>query len=279
MAAACPVVSDSGRKPQVPVDEPRRKDVRSDAEADNAREIRRAFVAGPRQMTDRHSFGRILASLWEAALDDTLWPAAAVAIEEACAIKGNNLVVARKDGGDGVQLLCQAGYRRGEPRPDFDRDYMENYYAADERVPRMTLLPGLSWAPIAALYSRVAVRKQETSRTLPLKSIHPENAMSDRYAKIALIALAAALCGPVASTAHETEMEAPETTKLTLKHLRVDVQKLEELTETLGKFSSDPPSLDAATKLQDVRVPLGDGVVLRPGWNDGPVVTLEIDFE
>ena len=104
-------------------------------------------------MTDGDSFDRVLASLWEAALDDTLWPAAAVAIDEACAIKGNNLVVARHDGGDGAQLLFQAGYHRGEPRPDFDRDYVENYYATDERVPRMMRLADLQWAPMRALYS------------------------------------------------------------------------------------------------------------------------------
>ena len=151
--AAHPVVSDTGREPPVPVDEPRRKDVNRDADADTARKDRRAFAAGPPPMTDGDSFDRILASLWEAALDDSLWPAAAVAIDEACAIKGNNLVVARQDGGDGAQLLFQAGYHRGEPRPDFDRDYVENYYATDERVPRMMRLADLQWAPMRALYS------------------------------------------------------------------------------------------------------------------------------
>ena len=104
-------------------------------------------------MTDSDSFDRVLALLYEAALDDTLWPVASAAVDKACATKGNNLAVVRPDGEGRFEMLFEAVYHRGEPRPDLSRDYEENYYAADERVPRIMRLPDMRWAPMRALYS------------------------------------------------------------------------------------------------------------------------------
>lgn len=149
---ARPVVSDTGQKPPVPVDEPRRKDVSRDADADTAREDRPAFAAELLPMTDGDSFDRVLALLYEAALDDSLWPAVSAAIDETCAVRGNNLAVLRHGDG-GSEMLFEAVYHRGEARPDFDRDYEENYFATDERIPRFLQMPDMRPFPMQALYS------------------------------------------------------------------------------------------------------------------------------
>ena len=44
-------------------------------------------------MSDQDAFERILASLHDAMLDDTLWPATSALIDEACGVKGNSLLV------------------------------------------------------------------------------------------------------------------------------------------------------------------------------------------
>lgn len=129
-----------------------RMDVRRNVDAGAAGPDRCAFVAGPPTMTDDDSFGRVLALLYEAALDDSLWPAASAAIDEACAVIGNNLAVVRLDA-RGAEMLFEAVYHRGEARPDLARDYEENYFAIDERIPRFLQMPEMRPFPMQALYS------------------------------------------------------------------------------------------------------------------------------
>lgn len=82
----------------------------------------------------------VLKSLYEAMLDDAHWPATTALIDEACGIAGNGLGVGR--GVDDAARVYFAGiYRRGERRQDLEREYFDNYYAHDERVPRITRAP------------------------------------------------------------------------------------------------------------------------------------------
>ena len=41
-------------------------------------------------MSDQDAFNRILASLYEATLDEALWPATSALIDEAVGLQGNN---------------------------------------------------------------------------------------------------------------------------------------------------------------------------------------------
>ena len=45
-------------------------------------------------MNHRDAFERILASLYDAMLDDTRWPAATALIDETCGLTGNGILVA-----------------------------------------------------------------------------------------------------------------------------------------------------------------------------------------
>ena len=44
-------------------------------------------------MSDQDAFERILATMYDAMLDDARWPAASALIDEACGIEGNDLMV------------------------------------------------------------------------------------------------------------------------------------------------------------------------------------------
>ena len=91
-------------------------------------------------MGEQEAFGRILALLYDAVLDDTCWPAASARIDEACGIKGNALMVG--DGPkDDVRATWVGLYQRGQRRQDLEREYLERYHPTDERVPRVRQLP------------------------------------------------------------------------------------------------------------------------------------------
>ena len=87
-------------------------------------------------MNQQDQFDRILLSLYEAALGDMHWQGTSALIDDACELVGSHLCILDK----GTMLFDQM-YSRGEPRPDFREDYLKNYFAHDERVPRVLQLP------------------------------------------------------------------------------------------------------------------------------------------
>ena len=103
-------------------------------------------------MSDQDAFEHILASLYDAMLDDTHWPATSTLIDAACGTRGNCLLV-----GEGPQDAVQAhflgAYYRGGRREDLEREYLDIYYPIDERVPRVLHLPDSHLAHITELYT------------------------------------------------------------------------------------------------------------------------------
>ena len=91
-------------------------------------------------MTDQDAFERILASLYDAMLDDTRWPATSALIDEACDLTGNALWVGEGPMGDRRVLAC-GSYYRGQRRTDLEREYLEVYHPINEAVPRQLQLP------------------------------------------------------------------------------------------------------------------------------------------
>ena len=55
-------------------------------------------------MSDPRAFERVLASLYDAMLDDTRWPATSALIDEACGVVGNALLVGEGPKKD-IQIL------------------------------------------------------------------------------------------------------------------------------------------------------------------------------
>ena len=108
-------------------------------------------------MSDQDAFERILASLYDAMLDDTLWPATSALIDEACGIKGNGLLVGEGPPDD-LRVLFVGLYYRGERREDYEREYLTYYHPIDERVARLRQLPDSRVVHIASLYTTEEVQ-------------------------------------------------------------------------------------------------------------------------
>ena len=112
-------------------------------------------------MNNQDAFERILASLYDAMLDETRWPATSALIDEACGITGNGLMVAEGPKND-VRGLFVGLYYRGQRREDLEREYLEHYHAIDERVPRFRQLPARRLVHITDLYTAEELKTSPT---------------------------------------------------------------------------------------------------------------------
>jgi len=112
-------------------------------------------------MSDQDAFEHILASLHDAMLDDTRWPAVSALIDEACGIEGNDLLVGEGPKDD-VRVLVVGLYRRGQRREDLERDYLENYHPIDERVPRFRQQPYGLLVPSKDLFTAEELKTSPT---------------------------------------------------------------------------------------------------------------------
>ena len=91
-------------------------------------------------MGERDEVDRIVVALYDAVADDARWPGVSALIDEACGLTGNDLIVSEGPGHD-VRVVFVGAYCRGQRREDQERDYLDNYYPTDERVPRFRQLP------------------------------------------------------------------------------------------------------------------------------------------
>ena len=124
-------------------------------------------------MKNPDAFERILASLYDAMLDETRWPATSALIDEACGLTGNGLMVGEGPKND-VRGLFVGLYYRGQRREDLEREYLENYHSIDERVPRFRQLPARRLVHINDLYTAEELKTSPT-----YNEILPRAAMQD----------------------------------------------------------------------------------------------------
>ena len=120
-------------------------------------------------MGEQDAFERILASLYNAMLDDARWPGTAALMDEACGLTGNSLLVGEGPEGD-VRVLFVGGYCRGQRREDLEREYLENYHSGDERVPRIRRMPHSRLAHIRELYTAEELKTSPTYNELLLRA-------------------------------------------------------------------------------------------------------------
>ena len=92
-------------------------------------------------MRDQAAFGRILASLHEAALDPARWPGFSAATDEALGVRGSSMLFGDGETAEDARIAFQWTCLRGERRPDMERLYFGTYYALDERVPHLRHAP------------------------------------------------------------------------------------------------------------------------------------------
>ena len=103
-------------------------------------------------MSQQDTFERVLASMQDASLDDSLWPTTSALIDEACGATGNGLFVCQ-DSGERVGIVHAAIFFRGQPCEDLQREYVEIYHQVDERVPRLRELPESHLAHVSSLFT------------------------------------------------------------------------------------------------------------------------------
>ena len=120
-------------------------------------------------MNNPDAFERILASLYDAMLDETRWPATSALIDEACGLTGNGLMVAEGPKDD-VRAVFVGLYSRGQRREDLEREYLEHYHAIDERVPRFRQLPARRLVHINDLYTAEELKTSPTYNEILLRA-------------------------------------------------------------------------------------------------------------
>lgn len=98
------------------------------------------------------TFERILASLHQAALDDTHWPAASALIEEACGASCNTLTVGERHGRK-VRISFNRSSFGGEEREDLGREYFEVHYPVDPGPRRLARRPVGELVRVPDLYT------------------------------------------------------------------------------------------------------------------------------
>ena len=129
-------------------------------------------------MSQLDTFNRAVASLHEATLDETLWPAASGLIEEACGSTGSTLVVG-KDFADEVVIFSANICRRGERCVEGGWVYFNVYYRHDERLPRLRRLPDSQVVPVADLFT-TEERRTSAVYNLALRRGGAQNGLNTR---------------------------------------------------------------------------------------------------
>ena len=114
-------------------------------------------------------YERVLASLYDAMLDDTHWPATSALIDEACGITSNCLLVGEGPPDD-LRVLTVGLYYRGQRHEDLEREYLEVYHPIDERIPRFRQLPDSHLVHVKDLYTAEELKTSPTYNEILLRS-------------------------------------------------------------------------------------------------------------
>ena len=167
-------------------------------------------------MNDPDAFERFLASLYDAMLDDSGWPATSALIDEACGITGNALLVGEGPQDD-LRVLPVGLYYRGQRREDLEREYLEIYHPIDERVPRFRQLPDSRLVHVSDLYTAEELKTSPTYNEISLRS-HYQDGLNVRLDGPDASHIAWGLGDPVASDGWGSSQIAM--VRLLLPHIR-----------------------------------------------------------
>ncbi len=116
-------------------------------------------------MSDQDAFERIVASLHDAVLDETQWPATSALIDAACGLQGNGLFVGEGPQDD-IRVISSGFYYRGQRHGALEREYLTVYHPIDERVPRLRQLPDNHLVHVTSLYTTEELQTSPTYNEL-----------------------------------------------------------------------------------------------------------------
>ncbi len=129
-------------------------------------------------MSDQDAYQRILASLSDAMLDDSHWPATSALIDEACGLTGNAVLVGEGPKDD-MRVLTVGFYSRGQRHEELEREYLEVYHPIDERVPRVRRLPDSRLVHVTDLYTAEELKSSPTYNEIMRRGKH-QNSLNVR---------------------------------------------------------------------------------------------------
>ena len=157
-------------------------------------------------MSARERFERILASLNDTVLDDSLWPHTFKLIDEACGSKGNMLVFSRSMPQHDVDIRLARFCFQGHRREDWEREYFEVYHPVDERIPRLGKLPDSKIVHVSSLYSEEE-KKRSVVYNEALPCAHSTNSLNVRLDGPEGSSIVVALANPVAGRWSSADFE------------------------------------------------------------------------
>ena len=130
-------------------------------------------------MGEREAFERILASLHEAAMDDTRFSTASALIDEALHVHGNSLAFGDIGLGDDTRIYSMGIFSHGQRHHELEREYFESYFPQDERIPRFRQLPDSRLTHFPKLYSKKELRTSILYNEY-LNRFHAQNSITVR---------------------------------------------------------------------------------------------------
>ena len=113
-------------------------------------------------MSQQDKFDRAVAALHEAMLGDAHWPETSALIDDACGMAGSHLVIFDAHCRDRPEWLFDQFYYHGESAEELGRDYVDNFFRQDERIPRLMRLPDRRLVPVTDIWTE---RELKTSST------------------------------------------------------------------------------------------------------------------
>ena len=130
-------------------------------------------------MNEGEAFERILASMHEAALDDTRWSSASALIDDALGVHGNCLAFADLNSSKELQFLFVGVFFRGQRHHELEREYIEDYYSLDERVPRFGQVPDGKLHHITDLFTEEELKTSAVYNDYSIR-MHAQNSINLR---------------------------------------------------------------------------------------------------
>ena len=129
-------------------------------------------------MSQQDAFERVVASLHEATLDDSLWDRTSGLIDDACRSMGNQMVFCDDSAGR-TGVLFARFCLRGQRHKEAEIEYYNRFFATDEHVPRLWQLPDSRIVPVTDLFSEEELKTSPTYNEGMARS-HAQNSLRVR---------------------------------------------------------------------------------------------------
>lgn len=124
-------------------------------------------------------FDQVIASLHEAMLGHARWLDASSLIDDVCALKGTHLVMVDEHPKSTLEWTFDQAYYRGQLREELRKEYVNDFFPHDERIPRMLRMPDSRVFHVTDLFTESELKTSPTYNDL-LPRADGQNALNIR---------------------------------------------------------------------------------------------------